>query len=250
MVHHDIWDYDTPMAPNLLDVTIDGRPRKIIAVGTKQGFLYVFDRENGEPIWPIVERPVMQSRVPGEQTSPTQPIPTKPEPYCAGFEEDDLIDYTPQIIRGVKLAQQCNMGPRIYLPGGQRRQHGSEREEVLRHAPGGSAGRREHRRRHGRRRGDGHALRGVADGLGTIEVQKRPVLRVRSSARRTTVRRDWRSGPPPPGYEPPAQRGRGGRGGGFGAGRFRPQTSLGTDENGRGAGSDPRRRSRRHHGLR
>ena len=75
MVHHDIWDYDTPMAPNLLDVTVDGQPRKIIAQTTKQGWVYVFDRVTGEPIWPIVETPVLQSEVPGEQTSPTQPIP-------------------------------------------------------------------------------------------------------------------------------------------------------------------------------
>ena len=74
MVHHDIWDYDTPMAPNLLDVTVDGRQRRIVAQTTKQGFVYVFDRVTGEPIWPIVERPVLQSEVPGERTAPTQPI--------------------------------------------------------------------------------------------------------------------------------------------------------------------------------
>lgn len=117
MVHHDIWDYDTPMAPNLLDVTIDGRPRKIVAQSTKQGFLYVFDRVTGEPIWPIVERPVPQSEVPGEKTSPTQPIPTKPEPYShMGLEADDLIDYTPALRdSALKLAQRCRMGP-YYIP--------------------------------------------------------------------------------------------------------------------------------------
>ena len=90
MVHHDIWDYDAPMAPNLLDVTIDGRPRKIVVQSSKQGWLYVFDRVNGEPIWPIVETPVLQSEVPGEQASPTQPIPTKPAPYAQqGLVEAD-----------------------------------------------------------------------------------------------------------------------------------------------------------------
>ena len=80
-VHHDIWDYDTPMAPNLLDVTINGQPRKILAQTTKQGFVYVFDRVTGQPIWPIVETPVGKSDVPGEKSSPTQPIPSKPAPF-------------------------------------------------------------------------------------------------------------------------------------------------------------------------
>ncbi|HET9426142.1 MAG TPA: PQQ-binding-like beta-propeller repeat protein, partial [Gemmatimonadaceae bacterium] len=73
MVHHDIWDYDTPMAPNLLDVTIDGRQRKIVAQTTKQGWMYVLDRVTGEPIWPIVETPVLASEVPGEEAARTQP---------------------------------------------------------------------------------------------------------------------------------------------------------------------------------
>ena len=97
-VHHDIWDYDTPMSPNVMDVTVDGKPRKIIAQTTKQGWVYVLDRVTGEPIWPIVETPVLQSEAPGEQTWPTQPIPTKPAPYSQqGLQESDLIDYTPAI---------------------------------------------------------------------------------------------------------------------------------------------------------
>jgi len=117
MVHHDIWDYDTPMAPNLLDVTVDGKPRKIVAQSTKQGWLYVFDRVTGEPIWPIVETPVLASEVPGEQASPTQPIPTKPAPYAQqGLVEADLIDYTPAIKEAaLKLARACRMGP-YYIP--------------------------------------------------------------------------------------------------------------------------------------
>src|SRR4029079_18925490 len=111
-VHHDIWDYDTPMAPNVLDVTINGARRKIIAQTTKQGFVYVLDRVTGKPIWPIVEKPVLQSEVPGEQTSPTQPIPTKPAPYAQqGLMASDLIDYTPAIKdSALKLAKQCRMG--------------------------------------------------------------------------------------------------------------------------------------------
>ena len=117
MVHHDIWDYDTPMAPNLMDVTIDGKPRKIIAQPTKQGWLYVFDRATGAPIWPIEEKPVMASGVPGEQASPTQPIPTKPAPYSQqGLVEADLIDYTPAIKdSALALAKRCRMGP-YYIP--------------------------------------------------------------------------------------------------------------------------------------
>ena len=117
MVHHDIWDYDTPMSPNLLDVTVNGQRRKIIAQSTKQGWLYVFDRATGEPIWPIVETPVLHSDVPGEKTAPTQPIPTKPAPYAQqGLVEEDLIDYTPAIKEAaLKLAKQCRMGP-YYIP--------------------------------------------------------------------------------------------------------------------------------------
>ncbi len=117
-VHHDIWDYDTPMAPNLLDVTVDGRPRKILASTTKQGWLYVLDRTTGEPIWPMPETPVMQSEVPGEQPSPTQPIPSKPVPYAQqGLMASDLIDYTPAIKdSALKLAKRCRMGP-YFIPG-------------------------------------------------------------------------------------------------------------------------------------
>src|SRR3954470_9380373 len=106
------------MAPNLLDVTIDGRPRKIIAQTTKQGWVYTLDRVTGEPIWPIVETPVLQSEVPGEQTSPTQPIPSRPAPYSQqGLLESDLIDYTPAIKdSALKLAKRCRMGP-YFIPG-------------------------------------------------------------------------------------------------------------------------------------
>jgi len=118
MVHHDIWDYDTPMAPNLMDVMIDGRMRKIISQPTKQGWLYTFDRVTGEPIWPMPETPVLQSDVPGEQTSPTQPIPSKPAPYVQqGLMESDLIDYTPAIRdSALKLAKRCRMGPYFIPP--------------------------------------------------------------------------------------------------------------------------------------
>ncbi|MEO7084660.1 MAG: PQQ-binding-like beta-propeller repeat protein [Gemmatimonadaceae bacterium] len=117
MVHHDIWDYDTPMAPNLLDINVDGQRRKVIAATTKQGWVYVLDRETGKPIWPIPETPVLQSEVPMEQASPTQPVPSKPVPYSQqGLVAADLIDYTPAIKdSALKLAQKCRMGP-YFIP--------------------------------------------------------------------------------------------------------------------------------------
>ena len=98
MVHHDIWNYDTPTAPVLMDVTVDGREVKGLFQATKQVFLYALDRETGEPIWPIEERPVPPSNIPGEVLSETQPFPTRPAPYdLQGRTEDHLIDYTPEI---------------------------------------------------------------------------------------------------------------------------------------------------------
>jgi quinoprotein glucose dehydrogenase len=98
MIHHGLWDYDTPAAPNLVDINVDGREIKAIAQVTKQGFTYVFDRATGVPVWPIIERPVPQSTIPGERASPTQPFPTKPPAFATqGLTEDDLIDFTPEL---------------------------------------------------------------------------------------------------------------------------------------------------------
>ena len=98
LVHHDIWDYDMPAAPILADITVNGKPIKAVVQLTKSSFAYVFDRTNGQPVWPIEERPVPQTDVPGEQTSPTQPFPTKPPAFDRqGLTEADLIDFTPQL---------------------------------------------------------------------------------------------------------------------------------------------------------
>lgn len=116
-IHHDIWDWDNPTNPILANLTIDGRPRRIVAQVTKQGFVFVFDRITGEPIWPIEERPVPQTGAPGEWTSPTQPFPTKPPPFeRQGFSEADLIDFTPEIRqRALEIAEQFRWGP-LYTP--------------------------------------------------------------------------------------------------------------------------------------
>ena len=98
LVHHPLWDHDISSAPLLIDATIDGRARKLVAQPTKQSYLYVFDRLTGVPIWPMPETAVPQTNVPGEKTSPTQPIPSKPPAYSRAFlGVDDLIDFTPAL---------------------------------------------------------------------------------------------------------------------------------------------------------
>lgn len=98
MVHHGLWDYDLPAAPVLCNIEVAGEPVKAVTQVSKQGFTYVFDRVTGEPVWPIEERPVPQSDVPGERTASTQPFPTKPPAFeRQGFGADDLIDLTPEL---------------------------------------------------------------------------------------------------------------------------------------------------------
>src|SRR5438128_362367 len=117
IVHHPIWDYDMPAAPILLDINVNGKPIKAVAQATKQGMLYVFDRITGQPVWPIEERPVPQTDVPGEKTSPTQPIPTRPPAYSRnGVMENDLVDFTPEIkAQALDVAKRYRLGP-VYLP--------------------------------------------------------------------------------------------------------------------------------------
>jgi len=117
LVHHGIWDMDIPCAPILVDITVNGRTVKAVAQPTKQAVLYVFNRETGEPIWPIVERPVEKGTVPGEWYSPTQPFPTKKLSYDRnGTSIDDLIDFTPELrADAVKLVSRYKLGP-IFTP--------------------------------------------------------------------------------------------------------------------------------------
>ncbi len=117
LIHHGIWDYDIPTPPALVDITVDGREIKAVAQVTKQAFTYVFDRVTGEPVWPIEERPVPASTVPGEQAAPTQPFPTRPAPFDRqGVSNDDLIDFTPELAAEARrIASEYQLGP-IYTP--------------------------------------------------------------------------------------------------------------------------------------
>ncbi|MGI1680242.1 MAG: PQQ-binding-like beta-propeller repeat protein [Cellvibrionaceae bacterium] len=117
MVHHGLWDYDPPSAPILGDIVVDGKKIKTVTQLTKQGMSFVFNRVTGEPVWPIEEKPVPQSTVPGERSAPTQPFPTKPAPYVPhGYSEDGLIGFTPELRKeAIKIAEQYVRGP-IYTP--------------------------------------------------------------------------------------------------------------------------------------
>lgn len=117
MAHHGLWDYDLPCAPNLVDIRVDGKPVKAVAQMSKQGFCYVFDRVTGKPIWPIEEKPVPQSTVPGEKTSPTQPFPTRPAPFDRqGVTESDIVDFTPELHKqAMAVLEKYNYGP-LFTP--------------------------------------------------------------------------------------------------------------------------------------
>ena len=217
MVHHDIWDYDTPMAPNLLDITVDGKVRKAIAQTTKQGWIYTFDRETGAPIWPMPETPVLQSQVPGEETSPTQPIPSKPAPYAQqGLEEDDLIDYTPEIkAAALHLARLCRMGPHYVPPSAL---DGSTPQECSWYAPGAAGGVNIDS---GAAVDPETGLLYVASqsSLSTTEVVKDPCSEHRYVQGPRNTCGQLGALDPPPGYVPPARGTGGGRGAGGTGGR-------------------------------
>ena len=116
-VHHGLWDYDLPAAPTLIDINVDGRPIKAVAQISKQGFTYVFDRITGEPVWPIEERPVPPSSMPGEVASPTQPFPTKPAAFePQGISDDTLIDFTPELRQeALQIIEEFDYGP-LFTP--------------------------------------------------------------------------------------------------------------------------------------
>ena len=117
LVHHGLWDIDIPCAPILADITINGKTVKALAQPTKQAFLYVFNRETGEPIWPIVEKPVAQGDVPGEWYSPTQPFPSKPPAFDnQGVSSDNLINFTPELhAEAERIIEKYRVGP-LFTP--------------------------------------------------------------------------------------------------------------------------------------
>jgi quinoprotein glucose dehydrogenase len=117
LIHHELWDYDIPAAPILLDITVNGTKIKALAQVNKSAFTFVFDRTNGKPVWPIEEKPVPQGNAPGEWYSPTQPFPSKPAAFDRqGVTEADLADYTPEIkAAALKAASQFVLGP-IFTP--------------------------------------------------------------------------------------------------------------------------------------
>jgi quinoprotein glucose dehydrogenase len=121
IVHHDIWDYDLPASPILLDIEVGGKKIKAVAQITKHGFCFVFDRVTGKPVWPIEERKVPASEIPVEHASPTQPFPTKPAPFeRQGLTKADLIDFTPEIkAEAGKMFEALNAGP-LFTPLGRK----------------------------------------------------------------------------------------------------------------------------------
>ena len=157
-IHHDIWDYDLPAAPILLDVSVGGRVIKAVAQVSKIGFVYAFDRRTGQPIWPIEERPVPKGDVPGEWYPATQPFPTKPPPFDQqGVTVDDLIDFTPELRKeAIEILSRFRYGP-IFTPPAARRHAARRDQRYDRHA--------RHRQRvrawRGRRPRNGHPLRPV-----------------------------------------------------------------------------------------
>jgi quinoprotein glucose dehydrogenase len=124
-VHHDLWDYDLTTAPKLLTVRHNGRKVDVVAQAAKHGYLFVFDRVTGKPLWPIEERPVAKSEVPGEHSWPTQPIPTKPPPFSRiAFGEQEINPYLPEPERAElreTLKHAHNAG--VFTPSSHRRNH-------------------------------------------------------------------------------------------------------------------------------
>jgi quinoprotein glucose dehydrogenase len=118
LVHHDIWNYDTSTGPVVMNLAMNGRDVPAVAQVTKQAWVYAFNRQTGEPLWPIVERPVPASKVPGERLARTQPHPTKPAAYdMQGLPESELIDFTPALrAEALKALERFDYGPMFQPP--------------------------------------------------------------------------------------------------------------------------------------
>ncbi len=140
MIHHGLWDYDTPAAPNLMNINVDGREIRALAQVTKQGWAYVFDRATGVPVWPMPERPVPQGLIPGERTSPTQPFPSKPPAFAVqGLTVDDLIDFTPELrAEAMEIIDDYVYGP-IFTPASLPDEASGKRGSIFVPSAGGGA---------------------------------------------------------------------------------------------------------------
>jgi quinoprotein glucose dehydrogenase len=141
LVHHDIWDWDIPTPPILANIEVGGRPIRVVVQLTKQSFAYVFDRVTGTPVWPIEERAVPASDVPGERTALTQPFPTKPAAFDRqGVSEEDLIDFTPELReQALEVMKSYRMGPLFQPPSLARAADGTKGTLMLPGAAGGAA---------------------------------------------------------------------------------------------------------------
>jgi quinoprotein glucose dehydrogenase len=141
LVHHDIWDWDIPTSPILANLEVEGRPIRAVVQLTKQSFAYVFDRVTGAPVWPIEERPVPASDVPGERTAPTQPFPTKPAPFDRqGVSTHDLIDFTPELRKeALEIVKSYRLGPLFQPPSLASAADGTKGTLMLPGAAGGAA---------------------------------------------------------------------------------------------------------------
>ncbi len=139
LVRHDVWNYDNPHAPQLVDITVDGRPIPALVQVTKQGWAYVFNRETGEPVWPFEYREVPQSDVPGERLSLVQPFVTRPAPFeHQGITEDDLIDYTPELrAEALEIVSRYRLGPLFNPPS---RRDAPDGTVASIHCPGANGG--------------------------------------------------------------------------------------------------------------
>jgi quinoprotein glucose dehydrogenase len=138
ITHHDIWNYDLPSAPALVNMTIGGKDVKALVQLTKQAYAYVLDRVTGQPVWPFEERPAPASDVPGERAWPTQPHPTKPPAYdYQGYVESDLVDFTPELrAEAVRIAEQYRLGP-VFTPPSEIKPNGTKGTW---YNPGGTGG--------------------------------------------------------------------------------------------------------------
>ena len=182
MVHHDIWDYDNATAPKLLTVRHNGQNVDIVAQAGKTGFLYVFNRVTGEPLWPIEERPVPKSDMPNEELSPTQPFPTNPPPFARqSFTEKDLSPYIDdpaereRFLTDIRSAR--NEG--LFTPVGHRSLHdadaGQQRRSELRRRRGRSGARHGVRRQQGLAGAPETQSRATGESTGARRSERRPL---------------------------------------------------------------------------